>query len=266
MNETVREISAMNITGNVMPLNWVKHITHDNGKPNLNACVLLADLVYWYREVEVRDEATGQVIGRKQRFKGHAFQRHYKNYADLFGMTKRQVQDAMSFLHNKGIIKRWVETIEMPDGRKLSNCPFFEPIPEAIMRITHGEVPVEQAAEEADMDLSDEGTKEVFNSYASNIQAVIPPIIGEKIGKWLDDPSFAEPSKLLIYAIEIAAENNVRKWTYIEAILIRWSDHHVKTLKQAQNFVAERTRSKGNSGKVPKDNDVEITEDDKFWT
>ena len=55
-NETVDQISGMEITGNVIPPAWYRTIRKETGKPYLNAIIILSDIVYWYRAIEVRDK------------------------------------------------------------------------------------------------------------------------------------------------------------------------------------------------------------------
>ncbi len=61
-NKAVDMMSSLNITGNVIPVKWCHTIRYPNGKPNLNAIMILSDIVYWYRPREIRDERTGSVI------------------------------------------------------------------------------------------------------------------------------------------------------------------------------------------------------------
>lgn len=45
-NSIVDEMAKIRITGNIVNPNWFKTILYENGKPNLNAIVILADIVY----------------------------------------------------------------------------------------------------------------------------------------------------------------------------------------------------------------------------
>jgi len=67
-NRIVDESATLNITGNVIPHIWYKTIVKESGKPYLTAIVILADIVYWYKPAEVRDERTGQIVAFKKRF------------------------------------------------------------------------------------------------------------------------------------------------------------------------------------------------------
>ena len=55
------DVSVGQFTGNVIPAAWYRTIPEIMGKPNLTAIIILSDVVYWYRPVEIRDELTGQL-------------------------------------------------------------------------------------------------------------------------------------------------------------------------------------------------------------
>ena len=65
-NGIVDAMGSINITGNIIPAVWYRTITKENGKPYLLAIVILADIVYWYRPSEVRDQGTGHILGWKK--------------------------------------------------------------------------------------------------------------------------------------------------------------------------------------------------------
>lgn len=62
-NEIVDAMGSINISGNIIPATWYKTITKENGKPYLLAIAILADIVYWYRPSEVRNQGTGHILG-----------------------------------------------------------------------------------------------------------------------------------------------------------------------------------------------------------
>lgn len=105
-NRTVDAMATINITGNVIPQMWYKTILRVNGRPYLLAIIILADIVYWYRPKEIRDEATGYVIGWEKRFSGDLLQRSYAQLANIFGESKRSVIAALDCLEGLGVVKR----------------------------------------------------------------------------------------------------------------------------------------------------------------
>lgn len=274
MNEVVKKISQLEITGNVLPVNWLQHLKHKNGKPHVVAAILLSDLVYWHKAKVVRDEHTGQIKGRKKRFKGDRFQRQYKQYAETFGFTERQVRDAMTYLVNEGIVEREVRTVTLESGARLPNRTFFTPVPEKIRSITYDnlvdledEAPEEEdEAPQSQEDKDSEARMSVYQAYESNITANIAPTVGEKMYAWMEDSCFNENAAMIIHAINIAAENNVRKWSYVESILRGWSEKGIRTLEQAKHQSKEHNRTAKKKNQNSKNRTEEdISEEEKFW-
>lgn len=137
-NSIVDEVACMHFTGNVIPQRWYKKILKETGKPDLLAIILLADIVYWYRPIEERDEATGQLTGFRTKFHKDLLQRDYSAFADQFGESKRNIRDAMARLEHIGVIRRDFRTIVTQTGMKCSNVLFIELIPEKLYEITNG--------------------------------------------------------------------------------------------------------------------------------
>ena len=127
-NAVVDEVGTMNFTGNIIPMVWFKTICYPNGAPHNNAIHILADIVYWYRPKEERDEESGQLIGMKKKFKDDYLQRSYAQMAETFGLSKRQVTEAVKALEEMGIIKRIFKTISVR-GQTLNNLLFIKMIP-----------------------------------------------------------------------------------------------------------------------------------------
>lgn len=133
----VEAISRLHIEGNVIPHTWFQHIRTPAGHPDVLAIMILSDVVYWYRWRELRDEATGAVVGYARRFKGDRLQRSYDALAQQYGFTKRQVQDAVYRLVDAGLLARDLRTIITDNGVKLGNVLYLAPIADAIAAITY---------------------------------------------------------------------------------------------------------------------------------
>lgn len=99
-NKIVDQSSQLNISGNIIPQTWYKSIVRENGKPYLTAIVILADIVYWYKPTEIRDEGSGQLVALKKKFKADLLQRSYQQISDEFGISKRKQQTQSYFLKN----------------------------------------------------------------------------------------------------------------------------------------------------------------------
>ena len=110
-----------------IPEEWYKHILKPTtGKPYLLAITILADLVYWHRPTEVRDERTGEVIGWKKKFHGEMLQKSYQEYANKFGESKKTIKLAFDQLVEIGVIKRFFYNIEYSNGRTIPNQMFID--------------------------------------------------------------------------------------------------------------------------------------------
>ena len=149
-NEVVNKITEMNLVGNMIPQTWYLHIKRQpkpnpnkkgirNHKPktDLLAVNILADLIYWYKASEYRDETTGKIIGLKKKFKEDKFHQYYDYWADMFGATKRQVQESVRNLEQQGIIKKEIRNKTTFNGKKLTGLTYLEPVPEKIYEITY---------------------------------------------------------------------------------------------------------------------------------
>lgn len=101
---SVSKLIDIKITGNVIPLEWFNHIKRKKGKPHTTAIMLLADIVYWYRPIEKRDEETGKLLDYRKKFAADKLQRSYKAFADLYGYTKNQVREALSHLEKMELV------------------------------------------------------------------------------------------------------------------------------------------------------------------
>lgn len=149
-NVKVDAMASIQITGNVIPQIWYKTIVRENGKPHLLAISILADIVYWYRPVEMRDEATGQLLGYRKKFKADLLQRSYDQFAELFGESKRSVTDAVIRLETLGVIKREFRVIEV-GGIKYNNVLFINLFPEKLYELTYPEKITEDSGHENEL-------------------------------------------------------------------------------------------------------------------
>ena len=134
MNSICEKMIHYKPSGNVIPSTWYQIFRKPTGKPYLNAIVLLADIVYWYRPAEVRDEHTGRVIGYKKRFKADLLQRSYSQISELFGFSKRDATNAVIFLEEMGVVKRHFRSHKM-NGVNVVNVLYLELIPEALFEL-----------------------------------------------------------------------------------------------------------------------------------
>lgn len=137
ISSVVLDIGEIHLEGNITPHAWYRTplLRHPNGKPNKVAIDILADLVYWYRPIIVRDDLTNLVLEVRQKFKGNKFQIYYQRWAEFFGYSHRQVKDGVAFLKAKGLITVELRTVEI-NGMRWGNVPFIEPVAAQVREIS----------------------------------------------------------------------------------------------------------------------------------
>lgn len=129
-NKIVDNMKSLNITGNVIPMRWYQVFNNksvdptSSGKIRLLAINILADIVYWYRPTEIRDEKSGLVIGYKKKFKLDLLQRSYDDLCKMFMCSKKDAQRALKFLEQFGVIKRVFRTLNV-SGIIVANVLFL---------------------------------------------------------------------------------------------------------------------------------------------
>lgn len=138
-NAIVDAMGSVNITGNVIPAVWYRTITKENGKPYLLAIVILADIVYWYRPSEVRDQGSGHILGWKKKFSEDILRQSYQYYADLFGESKKTVKTAMDSLEKLQVIRREFRTVSYGEGLVCNNVMYVELKPDMLYQLTFPE-------------------------------------------------------------------------------------------------------------------------------
>lgn len=109
-----------------------------NGKPNLAAINILADVVYWYRPTEIRDEKTGQVVGIRCKFREDLLQRSYADLSDMFGLSRKQIKDALLCLESYDVVKR-IFRKKFYNGQCLNNVMYLALDPRILYRLTYPE-------------------------------------------------------------------------------------------------------------------------------
>lgn len=140
-NKIVDTVGEMNLTGNIIPEAWYLKI-RKNGKPCPLAILLLADIVYWYRPTEHRDEMTQNVTYRKKFRAEDYLQRNYDQITEKFGITKKQARDALITLENLGVVTRHFRTITI-SGMRHSNVMYLELHPDVLKHLTYpNEAPI----------------------------------------------------------------------------------------------------------------------------
>jgi DnaD/phage-associated family protein len=237
-NAAVIKMATLHITGNVIDLKWFKHLRLESDKPDSIAILLLGDIVYWYRPIEVRDEETGLVTGYRKKFAADKLQRSYGAFAEAYGYTKDQVKDALARLEVAKIIDLDFRHPTI-NGQKLGNVLYIglnvdrlaeissplpplngigygdkkaDPLP--FKDDTNTETTTETSTENTQ---EEEGQNPLFVLYQNNISMLTP-----KIADWLEEAEKLYSFEWVKDVIEIAGKNGGKSWNYCEAILKRW--------------------------------------------
>ncbi|WP_078597140.1 DnaD domain protein [Evansella clarkii] len=270
-NAVVDSIGKFHISGTVIPFPWFKHLTFDSGKPYTAAIFILADIVYWYRPTIERDEASGVITKVKKKFASDMLQRDYGSFAEQFGLTKRQAKHACDYLEEGGFIIRDFRTITVK-GKVLNNVMFVAPVPDGIEYLTynlpddtllHSNVPPSYIGEGDPPTLERKTNTKIiteikylekeeekaranpFDFYQQNF-GMLSSYMSEKISMWLDEECFDEPEEVIVLAMQIALENNVRNFNYVSQILKDWCQSGAKNKQQAEALIKEyKNRKKG---------------------
>jgi hypothetical protein len=229
-NDAVEKIASMEITGNVIPIEWFNHIKRPNGKPYSDAIILLSDIVYWYRPIETRDETTGKLLGYRKKFKADKLQRSYGAFAEQYGYTKRQVTDALTHLKEIGIIDLDFRTIKS-DGMKIGNVLFIGINADRLLEISHTLSPLNVIGIPIKGDTNTETTTETTIKILSPKELAIPPapIPVQKSSKPVPDLRSKHPA---IQAVRGLMNIYPAKGAYDEVILILGENPNVELLKK----------------------------------
>jgi len=137
---TVLAVAQMAFEGHVIPHTWYDHITYttDGGaeRVDLQAIIILSDIVYWYRPKRVMDEETGKLLRLERRFSADKLQRNYQQLSEQFGLSKNQAARAVKRLRDLGLVTMEFRTVETSKGN-IPNVLFLEPVPERLAEITY---------------------------------------------------------------------------------------------------------------------------------
>jgi len=136
MNPVCEKMINYYPVGDMVPVTWYTNIRKGKNKPDLEAILILANIMYWYRPTEIRSESTNELIGYRQKFQADKLQKSYQQYAHFLGIPKSSVKRAIDNLVKLGLITREFRKVNIGNGIKLSNVMYVEPVLENITQIT----------------------------------------------------------------------------------------------------------------------------------
>lgn len=139
LSPVVAVVGSLRFEGNLIPQSWYRHslLQHESGKANLVAITVLAEIVYWYRPAGGREAAAGAMPAPlRNKFAADKLHLSYAALAEKFGLTKRQVQEAVAFLKERGVITVELRDVCTRDGITLRNLVYVEPVPATIYALS----------------------------------------------------------------------------------------------------------------------------------
>ena len=130
----VAEIGQIHFEGNIIPHSWYQQIMLESGKPDLPAIIILAEIIYWYRPYQTLTKGGNSLL--RKHFDGDMFQCSAAYFEKKFGLTKTQARRAIARLEEAGLIRREFRDV-IVQGIMRNNVMFIEPLPLAVLAITH---------------------------------------------------------------------------------------------------------------------------------
>lgn len=129
--DEVEKLFPVGLPGAFVPHAWFNSPTFKTkkGHTNLLAINILADILYWHRPRYKQDEMTNEIVAKENKFKRDKFHKTYEHWAEMFGYSKRAVQEACYFLKRLNLINIEVRNgIKTESGLTLNNVTYFEPV------------------------------------------------------------------------------------------------------------------------------------------
>lgn len=194
-NAIVDENAKLNISGNVIPQMWYRTIVRESGKPNLTAIIILADIVYWYKPTELRDESSGQVVAVKKKFKADLLQRSYQQISEQFGISKKEATNAIIFLEKLGVVKRVFRTVNI-NGLVVNNVLYLELIVQKLRQLTYPQdshnSPLSFERERGDTKREDISPREGTGGEIRTCEMGAVPLKSERVSPFEETPATLE--------------------------------------------------------------------------
>lgn len=126
----VLAVGKLKFTGNIIPHTWKDHIRKPNARAeggyvvDAIAMCVLAEIVFWYRPTEIKDEESNGEVYWKKKFWGDKLQLSYDKLSDSLGFSKNQIRDALIVLEDIGVVNREFRTVVI-NGTKLHNVLYL---------------------------------------------------------------------------------------------------------------------------------------------
>ena len=139
-HQSVDAIAAISFEGDITPRSWYQHICYQTlqgqSKCDRLAVDILADIIYWYRPYQAREELTGEVLGWRKKFLGDILRRSPEAFAESLNTTVRCVRESIRVLEELGLVKVVLKPVYTQYG-VIPNVMHIDICPEAIALITY---------------------------------------------------------------------------------------------------------------------------------
>lgn len=199
---SVMKLAGSQFYGNVIPMQWLsapellvfpkaKEGRNLKPKPNLVANWVLADIVWWHRPNETRDERTGAVVLTKK-FQKDKLRYDYADRADFFNFTKEQIINAIEFLEERGFIKREMRN-EIHAGKLIANVVYIELNVDLVLKISSIQ-PEVSSAEGVSVNLPG-GSRQIYREGHGKFTVTNPDITPDNTSREKDLPPVEKPGK-----------------------------------------------------------------------
>ena len=134
--ESVDDLYGVEFTGNMIPHSWYAAIQTENGRPDLAAIVILAEILYWHRPTVERTADDAAVIVLKKKFHADLLQMSYAQIEKKLFLSKAQSRRALEKLESLGLIERCLRTVVTESGNKLGNVMYIKLFTQRLLEIT----------------------------------------------------------------------------------------------------------------------------------
>lgn len=198
----VRAVGQLKLTGRLIPMAWLKSVVSKDGSADMEAIVVLADIVYWYSPTPHGE----------RRFYGEMLQRSYRQLSEELNLSRRAARRAIDVLEEIGVIKRHFRK-ELPTGDKVGVAMYLELCPE-VLAVLSGK----------QLTKSDEDWEELIVSAPRPITPEVPPEFHSWCAKYrlLDGISGPEQWVSWVLYQESGIEPNGKKKDWLSACSALW--------------------------------------------
>lgn len=137
MPKEVEQMQTLHLEGDITPPIWFRRIgyTTSSGKFKTShlACLILADVAWWYRPQVIRHELTGDLVEVRKKFSGDLLQRSYDQISEKLGCSLAEAKASVILLETMGLIQRVVKPYKPGSRDRL----YLRIIPDQVKALTY---------------------------------------------------------------------------------------------------------------------------------